>query len=88
MPGRRQDIEVLSADRRHRRPVAMDAPPQRETHELAHSEDLGGVVAPEDGDLVNDGGWATWSGRERLTVLIALTIALALAALVVAVALT
>jgi hypothetical protein len=88
MPGRRQEIEVPSADRRRRRPVAADAPPQRDTRELARSEDLGGVVAPEDGDLINDGGWTTWSGRERLAVLIALAIALALAALVIASALT
>ena len=63
--------------------IAADAPPQRQPGDLARSEDLGGVVDPHDADLVDAGGWSSWSTGERLTVLAGFLIVLAVVAVII-----
>jgi hypothetical protein len=62
--------------------IAIDAPPQRDPDHLAFSEDLGGVVDPDDADLIDARGWTSWSKGERLTVvgLLVLMVAVLVAA--------
>lgn len=83
----RHDHDAIPApdpgERRSGRDIAADAPPQRDPRELARSEDLGGVVDPHDRDLVDAGGWGSWSAGERLTVVAGFAVVIAVVAVIV-----
>ena len=86
MSRRPQDvIRSTRADRRQRgEDLAVDAPPQRDPAGLKFSEDLGGVVDPHDQDLIDNAGWSSWSGGERIAALAMLVLLLVVLAAIVA----
>lgn len=77
-------IHASGTDRPERGDITADAPPQRSPTDLTYSEDLGGVVDPHDSDLIEGGGWGSWSTSERLAAFAAVLLVAAVIAVVVA----